>query len=344
MEWINEIKSQPSALRDFTAHLKTNPHWVEKAKNIAFNKVLLTGMGSSLFACYTAAEIFKKNGIFCTAMDSQAVLESAMGLIDENTLVIAVSQSGESPEVIELTGKIENKENLVVFVNYPKSTVYNCGAVVVPILCGRENYSSSKSFTNTLASLIAFAEVIVNKDENVANEICYKLEACAKETERIFEDAGDANTFAKFLMDTESLCYVGGSYSYTSAAHMELIGEETAKIYGTRYTPSQFIHGPIELIKKGFNALLFNTQKGYYEKMEIIRDSVVTYGGKVLMITNNKEYKSSENVMVYHINCEDPAYAPIVEIVLMELIFNTIGLKKGEKPGHLYRVAKRIIV
>lgn len=341
MVWLDEIKQQPEALRDFCSELKENGSWVEKVSKMNFKKVLLTGMGSSLFACGVAECYLRKNGIFATSLDSENVMNTSMSLIDDETLVVAISQSGESPEVVKLTGMIKNKDNLIVIVNYKNSRVYNCGGTVIPVCCGLENYSSSKSYTNTLAAVIAFAKVFVAK-KDVRDEVINGLLSAAKETERIFETE-IGKEFGEALEDTGCLYCVGGGYAYTSATHMELIGEETAKFYGSRYTPGQFIHGPIELIRPGFNVLSFNTQPDFYESMAVVCNNVVEYGGKVLMVTDNREIKATDKMQVFYVDFEEDIYASIVEIVPFELAYDYYTIKNGGKPGFLSRVVKRIV-
>lgn len=342
MEWIDEIKEQPKALRDYVENMKVDNNWIEKVAAMNYKKVILTGMGSSLFACYIAECYFRRNGIYALSLDSENLMTNAMSLIDEDTLLIAVSQSGESPEVIKLTEMLENKEKLVVVVNYPKSRVYNCGGIVVPVFCGVENYSSSKSFTNTLAAVISLVKVAVHGKDGV-KEAAEGILWAAEETERLFAIENLAKECGEFLRDTDCLYCVGGGYGYTSASHIQLIGEESAKIYGSRYTPGQFIHGPIELIKPGFNVVMLNTQKEYYKSCMTVCENVLNYGGKVLMMTDDKSIKERENLKVVYVENKDELYYCMVEIVPPVLAFEYIGTSNNGKPGHLSRVVKRIV-
>ena len=348
MIWMEEIQQQGEALRRYVGselHARSAAEEALRAmvQERTFDRVLFTGMGSSLYACYVSAEILRRSGIFCECLESLEMEQSAFGLLDERTLVVAVSQSGESPETIELLRAIPERITKLAVTNYPASTLYRQGSISLQIHAGTEYMSSTKSFTNTLAAMVHLSCILVRAREERMERLAQGLMEAADAVDALVGDTETAARAGRFLADAVGTACVGGSYCYAAASHLELILEEVGKKYSSRYTPSQFIHGPIELIREGF--CMIALEFGDANTLAKIRDAeraTLEYGGKVLRITDGDVGEDTQRECTWRVRRLQAELTPIVAVVPVVMAVNAFSVASGGRPGVLTRVVKRM--
>ena len=343
MTFKDEMEIQPHVLRNCINELDSGDISAKINKLLDRKKIdmfIFTGMGSSLFVCYMAERYLHNKGIHAIAVEAAELKLLSKKLFTEKTLVVAISQSGESTEVIELADSLPIKENLVVVTNYTGSRLYGKSDLVIKISAGVEYFTSTKTYTNTVAVAAYLCCILGGADELEA--VKNAMLSCAKEMEVLMAEKNLAENLAEFIKDIKFLLCVGSGYSYTTACHCEIVLEEAGKFYSSRYTPGQFIHGPIELIREGFGIILFDSDPAAHEKCLEVCRNVLNYGGKVVYITNNSEVKPAKNLFVCQLSVTDPFAAPLVEIIPVEMAINSLVLGRGQEPGKLLRVAKRI--
>ena len=346
MTFKNEMELQPQALRDFINSTDAGsiaPKINDIIKKKKIDSFVFTGMGSSLYAGYLAVRYLRNKGFHAIAVESAELKPLANNLLNDKTLVIAVSQSGESTEVIELVDNLPIKENLIVVTNYIGSKLYEKSALIVNICAGIEYFTSTKTYTNTIAA-VAYLGCLLS-GAGIDELVGFKnaMLSCAEQMKTILAKNDLAENMADFIKDIKFFICVGSGYSYSTACHSEIVLEEAGKFYSSRYTPSQFIHGPIELIGEGFGVIVYDFDPAAHEKCSQVCGNVLNYGGKIVYITNNKEIKSGGNLFVCHIPHTDPYTAPLVEIIPLEMAVNSLVLGRGQEPGKLLRVPKRIV-
>lgn len=346
LTFLDEVRQQPVALRRFT-----QVAWEEYENSRALEELLgkgsglhivLTGIGSSLFACYIAMRFLQCKGIQASTMEALELQKMPRAFFSGNTVVIAVSQSGESPEVVELLELLPPSVPVIGVTNYPQSRLYRMATIPLLIHAGAEYFTSSKSYTNTLAAVLLLAHRIAGCGEAELQELRNQMELCSARMDALIADETLSSGVARFIGDVHFLICVGSGYSYTTACHSEIVAEEAGKFYSSRYTPAQFIHGPIELIQPGFCVIIYDSNPVYRGKCDEVRENVLRYGGKVLLITNRPDIAPRENQMVCVIPHPDPATAVLVEILPLELGIDRLCKSRGIATGHLSRVVKRL--
>ncbi len=347
MQYIDEIKQQPEALRDLTRHYFIDSGreraMRETLKKEAFDQVIFVGMGSSLYAAYTAAGFLREKGVRAFAMECGEFLYHDAGIVDERTLVVAVSQSGKSPEVVGMCREYAAKKDwkLAIVTNYPENTLYQYGQYKFLIYAGEEFTTASKTYTNTIAALLYLSCLLADWDESAFQNLYRDLLDAADKMEELIESSvPEIESMCESVKERSAIYAVGSGPSYSSASYAEMIMEEAGKIYASRFTCNQFLHGPVELINESFCTVLFD----FYEKsrpaVEKIIKLVGENGGSILLITNRKEKYQYEKVHQLYIEFDNPCLSPLVEIIPVELIVNQLGLYKGLKPGRLKWVEK----
>ena len=342
----DEMQQQPDALRRLVAttlrdvSLRSRLTRLKNDKRI--DRVIFTGMGSSLYAGYIPTNYLRAAGMNAIAVESAELLALGDNMFTPQTLVVAVSQSGESPEVLKLVGRLPGRENLVAVTNYPASRLHAMSDLTLDLCAGVEYRTSTKTYTNTLAAMQYLAAVLAGDDDTAIAGLLNRQAVCADLMEQLLPNPQLAREIAAFIDGIEFLPCVGAGYSYTTVSHCEIVLEETTGFYASRFTPSQFIHGPIELIHDRFGVVLFDFDPAAHSVCDHVAASVLQYGGKVLTITHRTDIAPRSRLHVVTIAHNDPFTAPLVEVIPIELAVDTLCTARGKPTGQLSRVIKRV--
>jgi len=345
MTFMEEIRQQPGALRALVdayagGGLGAARALASMVRERKYHRYLFTGMGSSFYVGYIAGAMLRRAGIAAFAFETREFLMSGLPIVDDGTLLVVISQSGESPEVVELVRRLPGARNVATITNYEGHTLFGCGEANFPLYAGDEVTTASKTYTNTVAAVLFIAELILNPSLSFAPRFREKALGCADIMERWIGDEALSGRLSDFFHDSAFVCMVGGGASYCTASHAELVVEEAGKMFSTRYLPAQLIHGPIELIDERFHAIVLDFCEETREPVDRIIDNLMTYGGRALVIGNRGLDIQNERLMKIRADVRDACYAPLLEVVPVELMVNRLGLRRGLAPGILTRVRK----
>ena len=310
----------------------------EVLKNNSIDTIVFTGMGSSYFMAFGSAIRLRNHGYVTYAMESNELLTYNPSILGKNTLLVAVSQSGKSAEVLELMKHIDKEVPVLVVTNEEGSPLCGMGAAQVILNAEHEDFSASKSYTNTLLASVVI-ESIIDKSYN-PEEMTKKVEETAKAIEKVMADwAFMEDDIIDFFGVAENIACIGSGAHYATACQSALIITEAAKSYGCAYTLAQFLHGPLEKITSEYRALVFDTDDKQRDEVKSVINSITGYGGKALVISNNN-YPESDQVKTFPIAVSGDEMGVIVECIPMELMCLKLGTLKGHEAGKLTRTAK----
>jgi len=344
--FLDEVRQQPAALQRFIEEAFAETALQEKIAALMCEKtnpqIVLTGMGSSLFACYITQKVLRDHGISACCIESYELQAMPMTFFREDRIIVAVSQSGESPEVLELKQTLPASVPLIVVTNYFNSTLYTMSDLAAGMYAGTEYRTSTKSYTNSLAAMLLLGYRLSGCESDEIEGLKARMQQCVAKMQTLIAEAQLGKSIADFISDIAFLIFVGSGYSYTTASHSEVVAEEAGKFHSSRYTPAQFIHGPIELIYDGLGTVVYDFDRAYSDKCDSVRESVLTYGGKVLLITNRTDVEPRPNQMICRIDHEDPETAILLEVLPLELGIDALCSARGVKTGQLSRVVKRM--
>lgn len=346
MTFKEEMRQQPEALRKLLKSFAPEDAPTARLRSLMhsgrIDTIIFTGMGSSLFAAYIPTFYLRRVGVRAMAIESAELLLLGPTLLGAGTLVVAVSQSGESVEVIELARRLPNRENLVIVTNYPNSQLHAMSDIVFEVHAGIEYLTSTKTYTNTVAVLQYLGCVLAGDDAHTISRLRQAMLGCADRMQRLLESEASGE-MAAFISDIKFLLCVGSGYSYASASHCEIVLEEAGKFFSSRYTSGQFLHGPVELIQQQFGVVLFDFHPDSRAACAEVCKDVLDYGGKVLHITNAADAPRRDNYLCCHIPHKDAFTAPLLEVIPIQTAVNDLCVGRGEAPGRLSRVMKRIV-
>ena len=162
-QFLKEIKEQPQALI-----LTANYHETNEGKNTLqqiadlwnsgrYRSILLTGMGSSFFIATATASLLNIRGIQAYSVNAGELLHYQHPTIDEQTLLVCISQSGESYEVIRLIQSLPKNITILSICNEAESTLVKLSRHSLLCQAGKEEKTSTKTFITCYQVAYLFA-------------------------------------------------------------------------------------------------------------------------------------------------------------------------------------------
>lgn len=320
---IKEIKEQPITSRRLIDSLKTlqNNNIKEFAKMIKKSKkILFLAAGTSYHASLVGAYILHKCGI-----DARTVIASEFEnflFADKDTLIIPISQSGETMDLVTVLKDVKKTGAKVAsIVNVPHSTIQRLSDLSIETLAGQEVcVAATKTFTNQLIVLFY-----------LGRELGYNIEIEGipkKIKETIEENENYIKKFAEKIADKKDIFVLGKRATYPIAREIALKLKEIDYIHAEGMMAGELKHGTIALIEKGTPVIALIPNNNL-EMISSTRE-VEARGAKTIIISNKK----GDFIVP---NSDDAEFA-IYSSIVGHLLSYYIGLKLElpiDKPRNL---------
>jgi glutamine---fructose-6-phosphate transaminase (isomerizing) len=336
---IKEIHEQPTIIRNIAQNyddqLRQLAQEIIKARGTYF-----IGAGTASYACLAGTYLFSKiahrhvNTAFASEFN---YLED---FLTEKSLVIALSQSGETIDVIEPLQRAKQKgSKIIALVNALGSTIYRMSDQKLLLGAGPEKaVASTKVFVAKLALLLLLAYTIAGKQD----EGQQLLLQSADEIERLLSPDEDKrlSDVADVLVKSEHIYVIGRGLSYAIALEAALKIKEVSYIHTEGLAGGELKHGPIALITPGTPCIIFAPKDETRDAILSNAMEVKSRGGIIIGI-------SSENSTVFDhwIPVADAKEATMLsEVVPAQVIAYKIALRKKLDPDKPRNLAKSVTV
>lgn len=308
---------------------------VEEIKNA--KGVFFVGAGTSYHACFAASYLFSH----IAKMHVNVVLASEFpnyeDFINEKTLVIALSQSGETADVLEAVKSAKRKNAKVIsIVNVVGSSLtrlsdYNIMMNAGPEIC----VLSTKSYTSQLAIIILLAYKIIGK-EKVAKETIGKVSNIVP---KIIENREKIFKIAEKLKDKKDIFLIGRNSEYPTALEGALKIKEVSYIHAEGFAGGELKHGTIALIEKGTPVIVFCSEK---TKKQIISNVMEVKARGAYVIGIGKE---DNEVFDDFLSVDDIENANnILMIIPIQVLAYKLAVLRGLDPDKPRNLAKSVTV
>ena len=347
-KFLTEILEQPESLK------LTLEYYKSKAGQVSLNKIrdliqkdelkeiIFTGMGSSYFSSYAASCLFNSLGIHSYAVNTSELLYYHSALITKNTLVICISQSGESFEVVKLINQLPANFYCIGVTNEEQSSLAKNSRSALFSKAGREEMTSTKTYTSLNLTLFILGWFLAGKwgEEKINNieKMVTGFETLLASREEMISEV-----FA-FLGNLNYIQIIGRGPSYSTVLQSELMFKEAAKLPSAGTLGGEFRHGPMEMVKPGFKSILFAAHGTTYSQSINMATDIARYDGKTLVITNMDPDLSDTNVKVITIDQPDEYLFSIQSIIPVQLMVNYAALANGFEPGNFIHGDKVTVI
>ncbi|HEY5861079.1 MAG TPA: SIS domain-containing protein, partial [Actinomycetota bacterium] len=259
--FMAEIAGQPDALRRAAARGVEQADRVARLTELAPGRTLIfTGMGSSYDACYPAVAELAHAGVPAIMVDSAELLHFRGGLLGPATLLIAVSQSGESAEVVRVAGAARGRSDppaIVAVTNGGTNPLAALADVVFDTAAGPETGPSTMTFAGSLVAVGTIGRVLASHRRDAALEhLEAETELAAVAIERILEDAGLPDSLATWLEGRTTVVILGRGPARAAAEMGALTIKEAVAMPIESLQTAQFRHGPLEMVGPSLAAIV----------------------------------------------------------------------------------------
>ncbi len=347
---LKEIFEQPTAIREtigsrFKLGEKCSFDDIEITKEYlsTVNKIFFVACGTAWHAGLLGKALIENLCKIPTEVDIASEFRYRHPLIDEHTLCIYISQSGETADTIAALklAKSHGAKTLAIS-NVIGSSITREADFSIYTHAGPEiAVASTKAYTSQVA-LIAilamyFAETLGTADVAEIEALKSDLIDLPAKIEQILANTDEIKAFAKKVYTEKDMFFLGRGTDYNVALEGSLKLKEISYIHSEAYAAGELKHGPIALIENGVTVIGIITNQHLVEKTISNIQEVITRGAKTLVITN-QILPSGHFDYIINIPETNPLISPILSVIPMQLLSYYISKFKGldvDKPRNL---------
>ena len=346
---LKEIHEQPKSIREtigsrLTSDGKCTIEGLDLSKDYLknLNRIYIVACGTAMHAGLATKALFEKLCGIQTEVDIASEFRYRDPLIDEKSLVIFISQSGETADTIAaLKLSKEKGAKTIAISNVIGSSITREADYTVYTHAGPEiAVASTKAYTSqvVLMTLMAinFAEIL-GKKTDIISELKADVLKLPSQVEDVLKNIDGVRNFAKQVYTEKDMFFLGRGIDYSAALEASLKLKEISYIHSDAYAAGELKHGPIALIEKGVTVISIMTDPALTPKTISNLQEVITRGAKTLVVTNQDlGDKSFDNMIT--IPKTNPLISPILSIIPLQLFAYFISKEKGldvDKPRNL---------
>ncbi len=346
---LKEIHEQPTAIRE-TIGAKLNEGSKCDFDELKFtkeylqgvNKIYLVACGTAMHAGLAGKVMLEKLCKIPTEVDIASEFRYRDPIIDDKTLCIFISQSGETADTIAaLKLSREKKARTLAITNVIGSSITREADYSIYTHAGPEiAVASTKAYTSQVVLLalltIYFAETLgVSKKE--VEDLKKEIIELPKKVEEVLKTDEQVREFGHRIYQEKDVFFLGRGIDETVARESALKLKEISYIHADSYPAGELKHGPIALIENGITVISIMTDPKLVEKTVSNIQEVITRGAKTLVVTNQKVDDKMFDTVV-HIPETSPFVSPILSVIPLQLLSYYISKEKGldvDKPRNL---------
>ena len=349
---LKEIMEQPRALKSTIEPRVKDGRIVLDDFDQAFReyfagvkKIIITACGSAYHAGCVGRTVLEALCRIDVRVEVASELRYSDPIVDENTLLIAISQSGETADTIAAVKECQSRgARVLAIVNVVGSTVAKLADHVLYTWAGPEiAVATTKGYTTQVAVLQMLAVWAANERGLLSAERYEALVNGILSLPERTQRAVDLNTHVSYLAeryrDNASLFYIGRNMDYSVCLEASLKLKEISYIHSEAYAAGELKHGTIALIDPGRLVIALACHEALLEKTMSNIKEVKARGAKVMAVVNEgsrKVFAEADDALFVPVT--DPLLAAIPEIVPLQLFAYHVAKANGcdiDKPRNL---------
>ncbi|KEH96798.1 glutamine--fructose-6-phosphate transaminase (isomerizing) [Clostridium massiliodielmoense] len=349
---LKEIHEQPKAIKDtLTSRIvkgeKVNLDSInitkEQIKNI--DKIYIVACGTAYHAGVVGKTAIEKLAKIPVEVEVASEFRYRDPLITEKTLMIVISQSGETADTLAALRLAKSQNARVIAVtNVVGSSVAREADDVLYTWAGPEiAVASTKAYVTQLVAMYIIALYFAENKESVRNTEIEKIKSellnLSEKAAEVLNDKEKIKAFAQEVFEDKDMYFLGRGLDYAVAMEGSLKLKEISYIHSEAYPAGELKHGPIALIEEGTTVIGLATQEYLFEKMLSNIKEVKTRGAKVIAIAMEGHDIIEKTVdSAIYIPRVMPIVAPILSVIPLQLLSYYVSIEKDcdvDKPRNL---------
>ena len=348
---LKEMHEQPKAVKDtLTPRIKNGDVVIEELGMTdeeirAIRKIFIVACGSAYHTGVTAKYVFEKLARIPVEVDLASEFRYRDPILPENTLVVIVSQSGETADTLAALRLAKEKGvRTLGIVNVVGSSIAREADNVMYTWAGPEiAVATTKAYSTQLIAqyLLAmkFAKVRGTVSQNDFDAMIQSLERLSEQISLLLSHKENVQRFANRYLAAEHVFFIGRGIDYAISMEGSLKLKEISYIHSEAYAAGELKHGTISLIEDGRLVVAVLTQPELYKKTISNIQEVKTRGAFVMAVTTvgNTEVEKVADYVVY-LPETNPIFANSLAIIPLQLFGYYVSIGRGldvDKPRNL---------
>ncbi len=346
---LKEIFEQPKAIRE-TIGTSLNGNSItfdglSLDKNFlrTINQIYIVACGTAMHAGLAVKANFEHFLNVPVCVDVASEFRYRDPLINEKTLCIYISQSGETADTIAALKLAKSKNAKTIAVtNVIESSITREADYFIYTHAGPEiAVASTKAYTSQVVLLnimaLYFAEILESISSEKIKELKNELLSLPEKAEKVLKSSKDLQEFAQKIYKEKDVFFIGRGIDYPVSMEASLKLKEISYIHSESFAAGELKHGPIALIENGTTVVSILTDPNLVEKTVSNIQEVITRGAKSFVVTNQPLDKTNFDFVI-SIPEIDSIYSPVLSIIPLQLLAYYITKEKGldvDKPRNL---------
>lgn len=349
---LKEIHEQPEALRQTILPRIKNKELCDLSKdNIPFdslnhiNRIIITACGTAMHAGLVGKVMFEKLLRIPVTVEIASEFRYQDPIMDDNTLVITISQSGETADTLAAI-RLANNNNAptLSIVNVKGSSIARESKYVMYTHAGPEiAVASTKAYTAQLSCLYLLAVQFGLTRNKITEDECKSyisnLTNMITSVEKTLTLDKQVEDISKQLASCEDLFFIGRGLDYALSCEGSIKLKEITYIHSEAYAAGELKHGTLSLVTDKVPVIALATQSNVFSKMISNIREVRARGANVILITNG-DVNVDDSIYDNHIKLPvtDDLYTPFTSAIVLQMLAYYTSLHRGlnvDQPRHL---------
>ncbi len=314
-------------------------------------RIVIVGCGTSWHAGLVAEYVLEELTRINVEVEYASEFRYRNPVIDENDVVIAISQSGETADTLAAIELAKAHKAIILGVcNVVGSSIARATHAGAYTHAGPEiGVASTKAFTAQVTVLTLIALAIAEKKGTLSparlQQLLKALDAIPQQVEQVLKNADQIKEIAYIFTYARNIIYLGRGLHFPVALEGALKLKEISYIHAEGYPAAEMKHGPIALIDEEMPVIFIATQDSSYEKIVSNIQEVKARKGRVIAIVTEGDTRIPSMVdFVIEIPNTDELLTPLLSVIPMQLLSYYIAVMRGRNVDQPRNLAKSVTV
>jgi glucosamine--fructose-6-phosphate aminotransferase (isomerizing) len=333
--YLADLLDQPRALRDTWEGLRQAAVLESIAGSCntdRFQRIVLTGMGSSYFGLHPLSMELAKRGWTPLMLETSELIHYYPHLLTPATLVVAVSQSGKSIETVRMLELNARRAKIIAVTNHAQNPLAQQADFVVLTAAGEEFSVSCKTYVSAQIALGVLGAALCRLD---TDQCLREFEGAAHSVAQYLQNwTAHVQECADLLHDARDLFLVGRGCSLAAVGAGALIVKESARFHAEGMSSAAFRHGPFEMLHAGvFVGIFAGAEKTFALNEGLLHDVLRTPARAMFFAQDSK-------TSFCRLPKVPDAMRPIVEILPVQMVTLALAAFANHEPGRFEWLTK----
>jgi glucosamine--fructose-6-phosphate aminotransferase (isomerizing) len=331
-DYLKDVVSQHDDLKAALNYYfnEENLAKISAITKMTFGHVIFTGMGSSHYCSHSASIYLSVMGINSRVISCAELLHYESCLVKKDTLVIVISQSGESAEIKKLIEKLGDVK-IIGITNDVLSSLGKRADIVFNLNLPPEKAVSTRTYISSVVLCLLISYGIAGKLKPEIKKVFIGTIDEIKNALRVCEENEDK--LKAFLEGASYITLLARGYNIGTVYAGALFIQELSKFPSYSMDSAEFRHGPMEIVDDKFRGIVI-APSGLTHDLNIkLAREMAKYGGKVILITDNPEGITEEGIITIKMDSCDEPLTPIFYILPIQYLNNLLAEQRSLKVG-----------